>query len=567
MNPLEVAQQILDEEIAEDAKALFKKNRDEKGVKGTAEDAHKDEDDLEQLDEVEHDDDDEAAASLQSKNVSDKQSMRTEGVHEMDHEEGYHEGRMKGLMAGYHEAMKEMEHEEGMYEGEHDDDLEETGHREGPQGLPPFGAVAPNMPVLPPDFPPGGGPRTRRRLSAGYHEDMHDDLEEGDYRAVAPNMPVLPPDFPPGGGPRSKRRRRLSAGYHEGMHEMDHEEGYHEGYHEGVHKAMKEMGHEDEEELMAGMHEGFEEAGINYGEEEEKSFASIKAAIEGGKGRASRGAASGSTASQDIDTDNLPENVEFELEEEQIGAMFEGTDLEEDFKFRAKVIFEEAVNDRVREIQSELQERYSDWASDKVSSIRDNLVERVDSYLNYVITEWVKENELALENGIRNEINESFINGLKTLFETHNISYPDSQVSVVDGLYEQMQQEQLKREELAKYYDNKINEELQKNIELNEEIEELRRDQIIREATEDLPLSQVDRLESLAEDVDFVDENSFAKSMKTLRESYVPSKRNLVIQDDIDMLAEGNTSENKETENLSESMQSYSQALSRYGKN
>ena len=130
-----------------------------------------------------------------------------------------------------------------------------------------------------------------------------------------------------------------------------------------------------------------------------------------------------------------------------------------------------------------------------------------------------------------------------------------------------MQQEQLKREELAKYYDNKINEEMQKNIELNEEIEDLRRDQIIREATEDLPLSQVDRLESLAEDVDFVDENSFAKSMKTLRESYVPSKRNLVIQDDIDMLAEGNTSENTETEDLSESMQSYSQALSRYGKN
>jgi hypothetical protein len=518
MNPLEVAQQILDEEIAEDAKALFKKNRDEKGVKGTAEDAHKDEDDLEQLDEVEHDDDDEAAASLQSKNVSDKQSMRTEGMHEMDHEEGYHEGRMKGLMAGYHEAMKEMEHEEGMHEMDH-----EEGYHEGMHEM---------------------------DHEEGYHEGMHEmDHEEG---------------------------------YHEGMHEMDHEEGYHEGYHEGVRKAMKEMGHEDEEELMAGyhegmhddeeelmagMHEGFEEAGINYGEEEEKSFASVKAAIEGGKGRASRGAASGSTASQDLDTDNLPENVDFELEEEQIGAMFEGTDLEEDFKFRAKVIFEEAVNDRVREIQSDLQERYSDWASDKVSSIRDNLVERVDSYLNYVITEWVKENELALENGIRNEINESFINGLKTLFETHNISYPDSQVSVVDGLYEQMQQEQLKREELAKYYDNKINEELQKNIELNEEIEDLRRDQIIREATEDLPLSQVDRLETLAEDVDFVDENSFAKSMKTLRESYVPSKRNLVIQDDIDVLAEGNTSEDTQKEDLSESMQSYSNALSRYGKN
>jgi hypothetical protein len=485
----------------------------------------------------------------------------------MDHEEGYHEGRMKGLMAGYHEAMKEMEHEEGMHEMDH-----EEGYHEGMHEM---------------DHEEGyheGMHDDEEEIFAGYHEDMHDDdIEERNHGGgglppweptpVGPKPPVEPGPAPfVPSGPRSlRRRRRLSAGYHEGMHEMDHEEGYHEGYHEGVHKAMKEMGHEDEEELMAGyhegMHEGFEEAGINYGEEEEKSFASVKAAIEGGKGRASRGAASGSTASQDIDTDNLPENVDFELEEEQIGAMFEGTDLEEDFKFRAKVIFEEAVNDRVREIQSELQERYSDWASDKVSSIRDNLVERVDSYLNYVITEWVKENELALENGIRNEINESFINGLKTLFETHNISYPDSQVSVVDGLYEQMQQEQLKREELAKYYDNKINEELQKNIELNEEIEDLRRDQIIREATEDLPLSQVDRLETLAEDVDFVDENSFAKSMKTLRESYVPSKRNLVIQDDIDVLAEGNTSEDTQKEDLSESMQSYSNALSRYGKN
>ena len=120
MNPLEVAQQILDEEIAEDAKALFKKNRDEKGVKGTAEDAHKDEDDLEQLDEVEHDDDDEAAASLQSKNVSDKQSMRAEGYHEDMHDDE------EELMAGYHEGM-------------HDDDLEEKhgGPHYPPQGLPP----------------------------------------------------------------------------------------------------------------------------------------------------------------------------------------------------------------------------------------------------------------------------------------------------------------------------------------------------------------------------------------------------------------------------------------------
>ena len=96
--------------------------------------------------------------------------------------------------------------------------------------------------------------------------------------------------------------------------------------------------------------------------------------------------------------------------------------FEEEFKFKAKTIFEAAVNDRVSQIQNELQESYSEWADLKVEKIRDGLVERVDSYLNYVIKEWMEENKLALENGIQNEINESFVNGIKTLFETHNIN-------------------------------------------------------------------------------------------------------------------------------------------------
>ena len=204
----------------------------------------------------------------------------------------------------------------------------------------------------------------------------------------------------------------------------------------------------------------------------------------------------------------------------------------------------------------------------KVEKIRDGLVERMDSYLNYVIKEWMEENKLALENGIQNEINESFVNGIKTLFETHNINFPDTQMNVVEELETRVQAIEEEKQQLASYYDEKLNEELKNNISLNEEIEDLRRREIIREATDDIPLSQAERLENLAEGVDFVDEDSFARSMETLKENYFNRKAaRSPIVDDLRVLKEEIVADEADNSiNLTESMQAYSKALTRYGK-
>ena len=445
MNPLEVAQQILDEELAEDAKALFKKNRDEKGVKGSAEEYHEDEEEKDMIDEEEHD-----AASIFNANVLAKMKEREEGAHE-EEEEGYHEG------------MHEMDHEE----------------------------------------------------DEGYHEGMHekkglryaDDDEE--YESV-----------------------------NEGAHEE--EEGMHEGEHE-------------EEYDVDGLISDYNQSSVD-------SVAAVGRQI---SGRAKRGAAAGAGAQ-----DRFVEKYTYEMGDEHVNALFEGEGLEEEFKFKAKTIFEAAVNDRVSEIQNELQESYSEWADLKVEKIRDGLVERVDSYLNYVIKEWMEENKLALESGIQNEINESFVNGIKTLFETHNINFPDTQMNVVEELETRVQAIEEEKQQLASYYDQKLNEELKNNISLNEEIEDLRRREIIREATDDIPLSQAERLENLAEGVDFVDEDSFARSMETLKENYFNRKATQSpIIDDLRVLKEEIVADEADNPiDLTESMQAYSKALTRYGK-
>ena len=473
MNPLEVAQQILDEELAEDAKALFKKNRDEKGVKGTAEEYHEDEEEKDVIDEEEHD-----AASIFNANVLAKMKEREEGAHEEDE--------------GYHEGMHEMDHEEdegyheGMHEGAHEDEEEEGFTKEEIEEL---------AQLI--------GSSITEKKKAKFADD------DDEYESV-----------------------------HEGAHEE--EEGMHEGEHE-------------EEYDVDGVISDYNKSSVD-------SVAAVGRQI---SGRAKRGAAAGAGAQ-----DKFVEKYTYEMGDEHVNALFEGEGLEEEFKFKAKTIFEAAVNDRVSEIQNELQESYSEWADLKVEKIRDGLVERVDSYLNYVIKEWMEENKLALENGIQNEINESFVNGIKTLFETHNINFPDTQMNVVEELETRVQAIEEEKQQLASYYDEKLNEELKNNISLNEEIEDLRRREIIREATEDIPLSQAERLENLAEGVDFVDEDSFARSMETLKENYFNRKASRSpIVDDLRVLKEEIVADEAENSiNLTESMQAYSKALTRYGK-
>ena len=458
MNPLEVAQQILDEELAEDAKALFKKNRDEKGVKGSAEEYHEDDEEKDVIDEAD-------AASIFNANVKAKQAEREEGAHEED--EGYHEG---------------------MHEGAHEDEEEEGFTKEEIEEL---------AQLI--------GSSITEKKKAKFADD------DDEYESV-----------------------------HEGAHEE--EEGMHEGEHE----------------------ESYEEDSL-ISDYNKTSVDSVSAASGQVTARAGRGAAAGASAK---DAFSAVSEYNYSMGDDHMDALFEGESLEEEFKFKAKTIFEAAVNDRVSQIQNELQESYSEWADLKVEKIRDGLVERVDSYLNYVIKEWMEENKLALENGIQNEINESFVNGIKTLFETHNINFPDTQMNVVEELETRVQAIEEEKQQLASYYDEKLNEELKNNISLNEEIEDLRRKEIIREATDDIPLSQAERLENLAEGVDFVDEDSFARSMETLKENYFNRKAaRSPIVDDLRVLKEEIVADEADNSiNLTESMQAYSKALTRYGK-
>ena len=467
MNPLEVAQQILEEELDEDAKALFKKNRDEKGVKGSAEEYHEDDEEKKVIDEAEHD-----AASIFNANVKAKQAEREEGAHE--EEEGAHEED-----EGYHEGMHEGAHEDEEEEGFTKEEIEELAQLIGSS--------------------------ITEKKKAKFADD------DDEYESV-----------------------------HEGAHEE--EEGMHEGEHEESY---------EEDSLIS-----------DYNKTSVDSVAAVSGQV---KARVGRGAAAAASAK---DAFSAVSEYNYSMGDEHMDALFEGESLEEEFKFKAKTIFEAAVNDRVSQIQNELQESYSDWADLKVEKIRDGLVERMDSYLNYVIKEWMEENKLALENGIQNEINESFVNGIKTLFETHNINFPDTQMNVVEELETRVQAIEEEKQQLASYYDEKLNEELKNNISLNEEIEDLRRKEIIREATDDIPLSQAERLENLAEGVDFVDEDSFARSMETLKENYFNRKAaQSPIIDDLRVLKEEIVADEADNPiDLTESMQAYSKALTRYGK-
>ena len=456
MNPLEVAQQILEEELDEDAKALFKKNRDEKGVKGSAEEYHDDEEEKKVIDEAEHD-----AASIFNANVKAKQAERDEGAHEDEEEEGYHEGS--------------HDDEEGFTKEE----IEELAQLIG------------------------SSLNEKKKAKFADDDDEYESVDESAHEEE------------------------------EGMHEGEHEESY------------------EEDSLIS-----------DYNKTSVDSVAAVSGQV---KARVGRGAAAAASAK---DAFSAVSEYNYSMGDEHMNALFEGESLEEEFKFKAKTIFESAVNDRVSEIQNELQESYSEWADLKVEKIRDGLVERVDSYLNYVIKEWMEENKLALENGIQNEINESFVNGIKTLFETHNINFPDTQMNVVEELETRVQAIEEEKQQLASYYDEKLNEELKNNISLNEEVEDLRRKEIIREATDDIPLSQAERLENLAEGVDFVDENSFARSMETLKENYFNRKAaRSPIVDDLRVLKEEIVADEADNSiNLTESMQAYSKALTRYGK-
>jgi|TARA_R100000027_G_scaffold67397_1_gene65932 hypothetical protein len=206
---------------------------------------------------------------------------------------------------------------------------------------------------------------------------------------------------------------------------------------------------------------------------------------------------------------------------DDIEALVSDEDLSEGFKDKAKTIFEAAVAAKVKEQLVEKEAELEEELNKKVEEVKEDLTEKVDSYLNYVSESWVSENELAIERGLKSELTEDFINGLKKLFEEHYVEVPEDKFDVVEELANRLDE-----------MEDKLNEEVAGNIQAQQDIEELKREKIISEASVDLADTQVEKLKALAEEVDFENEENFVEKVSTLKESYFGSEKLEAVSDD-----------------------------------
>ena len=235
---------------------------------------------------------------------------------------------------------------------------------------------------------------------------------------------------------------------------------------------------------------------------------------------------------------------------EDVAALTDNEDLSEEFKQKASTIFEAAVKAKLVEEIEKLEGEYETKVDEKVSEVKEEIVDKVDAYLNYVVEEWMKENELAIEKGLRNEITEDFIGGLKSLFESHYINVPQEKYDVIESQAAEI--EKLKEE---------VNRSIEKNIELNQKIAESTREEIIKDVSSDLAATEVDKLKGLAEGIEYKDADSFRKSVETLKNSYYPKAK--ASDTESNEVAEQNAGSG----NLSESMAAYTAAISKSKKN
>ena len=230
-----------------------------------------------------------------------------------------------------------------------------------------------------------------------------------------------------------------------------------------------------------------------------------------------------------------------------VDALVKDEDLSEEFKSKAATIFEAAVNSKVKEAKKKMHAGYEEKLKEESEKAKGELVEKVDSYLAYVVEEWMKENELALERGIKGEIAEDFISGLKKLFEEHYISVPDEK-------YDVLEDQASKIESLEK----KLNEEIQKNVDLTKANSEKTRTQIVSEMGEDLADTAKEKFNKLAEEVEYTNEEDFRAKVSTIKESYFGAKKEA--SSDIDDVAVGESTENVD---LSKSMAAYTAAITK----
>ena len=246
------------------------------------------------------------------------------------------------------------------------------------------------------------------------------------------------------------------------------------------------------------------------------------------------------------------EEVTAELNiEEDVAALFEGEELSEEFQQKAKTIFETTIKSKVSQITEELKKEFEQSLTEEVASIKEEIEDRADAYLEYVADEWLAENALAVEQGLKTEMTDSFLTGMKSLFEDHYVTIPEEKYDVLNSMVEKLDE-----------MEGKLNEQINKNVALNKRLAESSADAIFAEATEGLALSQKDKLATLAENVEFDSEDNYREKLATLRKSYFPENAG-VQRDNSETISEGTEAPQAAPTGL---MESYLETLTRVAK-
>ena len=255
--------------------------------------------------------------------------------------------------------------------------------------------------------------------------------------------------------------------------------------------------------------------------------------------------------SEEVTEETEEEVVEIDIDED-VKALLQGEDLSEEFQEKARVIFETAINAKVGEIKEEMEANYASAIEEQVTEFKNELTERVDSYLEYVASEWLEENTLSVEEGLKAEMSESFLSGMKQLFEEHYVSIPEEKYDVLESMVNKLDE-----------MEEKLNEQIDRNVALNKRLAESVTDGILGEVSEGLAVTQKEKLASLSESVEFESEADYREKLVTLREAYFPSKKVTSAQrDSSEYIAE----ENSMTQDVSGSMAGYLTALQRVTK-
>ena len=231
---------------------------------------------------------------------------------------------------------------------------------------------------------------------------------------------------------------------------------------------------------------------------------------------------------------------------DDVNALLKGEEFSEEFKFKATTIFEAAVKAKVVEELEKLEKVYEEKLQAKLAEVTESMETRVDSHLEYTAEQWIKENQLAVDNGLRNELTEEFITGLKNLFEEHYVDIPEDKYDVLSDMSEKLNE-----------METKLNEQIESNVELNKAIGTYTKNGIIAEISEGLAQTQKEKLASLAEGVEFVSEESYREKVVTIKENYFPSTKASSSEDLVEK-------QQVIAEDLEGPMASYAAALSKY---